>query len=82
MPRIASFPNARVTGENQLEGKSNHFIGNDPARWRTNIPRFGGVRYNQIYPGIDLLYYGAHPRQLEYDLIVSRSEETIRRNHK
>ena len=71
MKLIGANPNARSTGENQLEGKSNYFIGNDPKKWRTNIPRFGSVRYSRIYPGIDLLYYGTTARQLEYDLIVS-----------
>ncbi len=61
---------AKPTGEMQLPGKINYFIGNDPARWRTGIPTYANVRYQDIYPGIDLVYYGNH-RELEYDFVVA-----------
>jgi hypothetical protein len=62
--------NARVTGVGELEGKSNYFLGNDPAKWRTNVPTYSKVKYEAVYPGIDLVYYG-NQRQLEYDFIVA-----------
>src|SRR5687768_7546824 len=37
-----------------IEGVSNYLLGDDPGRWRTNVPHFGEVRYRQIYPGVDL----------------------------
>ncbi len=52
-----------------LPGISNYFIGNDPAKWRTNVPTYSRVRYASVYPGIDLIYYG-NQRQLEYDFVV------------
>ena len=48
---------------NELEGKVNYFIGNDPAKWRTDVPTFGRVRYAEVYPGMDVVYYG-NQRQL------------------
>jgi len=60
---------ARVTGEDQLGGKTNYFIGNDPKKWHTGISDFGKVRYSSVYPGVDVLYYGNHDR-LEHDFIV------------
>ena len=63
-------PNPRVVGLDELPGKSNYFIGNDPRKWRTNVPAFLRVKYQNVYPGIDLLYYG-NQRQLEYDFIVA-----------
>jgi hypothetical protein len=62
--------NARVVGLSELPGKSNHFIGNDPRKWRTNVPNYGKVKYEGVYPGIDLVYYG-NQRQLEYDFVVA-----------
>ena len=59
-----------ITGEEQLPGQSNYFIGNDPAQWRTNIPTFARVRYQQVYPGVDLIYYGRQGR-LENDFEVT-----------
>ena len=63
-------PAAKVTGVNELAGTSNYFIGNDPAKWRTDVPTYAKVKYEGIYSGIDLVYYG-NQRQLEYDFIVS-----------
>ncbi len=59
-----------VRGDEQLPGIVNYFLGNDPAKWRTNVPTFARVAYDDVYPGIDLVYYG-NPNQLEYDFVVS-----------
>jgi hypothetical protein len=61
---------AEPTGEVQLPGKSNYFVGNDPARWHRDIPQFARVRYPNVYPGIDVVYYGNQGR-LEYDFEVA-----------
>ncbi|HLB89170.1 MAG TPA: hypothetical protein VJK29_16055, partial [Terriglobales bacterium] len=61
---------ATVVGADQLPGKSNYFVGNDPAKWHRNVPQFARVRYENIYPGIDLIYYGKQGR-LEYDFEVA-----------
>lgn len=63
-------PSPRVTGEDQLPGKSNYLIGSDPQKWRTNVPTYARIKYEDLYPGIDLVYYG-NQRQLEYDFIVA-----------
>src|ERR1035437_9785652 len=60
---------AKVTGQDELSGTSNYFIGNDPAKWRTSVPTYAKVKYEGIYPGIDLVYYG-NQRQLEYDFVL------------
>src|SRR5262249_38847617 len=63
-------PNASVAGGAQLPGKSNYFIGNNPAKWHPAIPQFARVRYQSVYPGIDLVCYG-NQGQLEYDFEVA-----------
>jgi hypothetical protein len=55
-----------VTALHQLPGKSNYFIGNDPRKWRRNIPTYSEVLFGQVYPKIDLLYY-TNEKQLEFD---------------
>jgi len=47
------------------------YIGNDPKRWRTNVPQYARVRYEEIYPGIDLVYYGNQEGRVEHDFIVA-----------
>jgi hypothetical protein len=58
------------TGEEQLPGTVNYLLGNDPSRWRTDVPTFERVRYESVYDGIDLVYYG-NQQQLEYDFVVA-----------
>src|SRR5437660_4474733 len=61
---------AEVKGLDELPGKSNYFIGADPKKWRTNVPTYARVKYEGVYPGVDLVYYGNHKR-LEYDFVVA-----------
>jgi beta-propeller repeat-containing protein len=63
-------PTPNVSGRDALPGKANYFIGSNPAKWRTNVPTYAKVHYQNVYPGIDLLYYG-NKRQLEYDFVVA-----------
>jgi Beta-propeller repeat len=70
MNLVTANPGAAVEGVNPLEGKVNYLIGNDPARWRTNVPTFGRVHYREVYPGVDLVYFG-NQRRLEYDFVVA-----------
>src|SRR5580704_12810788 len=70
MKLLHANPAAKITGADELPGKSNHFIGNDPRKWRSNVPTYTKVKYDEIYSGIDLIYYG-NPRQLEYDFVVA-----------
>ena len=59
-----------ITGQERLQETSNYFIGNDPSKWRTRISKYAKVRYREVYPGIDLVFYG-NQRRLEYDFVVS-----------
>ena len=61
---------AQVTGVDELPGRSNYFIGNDPSKWRTGIPHYRRLRMAAVYPGIDLLFYG-NPQRLEYDFVAA-----------
>jgi hypothetical protein len=70
MKLVGADPRAKVTGLEELPGKSNYFIGNDPKKWRTNVPNYAKVKYANVYPGVDLVYYG-NQGKLEYDFVVS-----------
>jgi hypothetical protein len=63
-------PQAQISGDAALSGKINYLTGNDPAQWRSGIPTFAKVRVAEIYPGINLIYYG-NQQQLEYDFTVA-----------
>jgi hypothetical protein len=69
MRLVDANPHANVRGLDELPGKSNYFIGTDPKKWRTNVPTYAKVKYQGVFPGVDLVYHGSH-RQLEYDFVV------------
>ena len=70
MELIGSNPHARSMGMEELPGKSNYFIGKDASKWRTNVPTFSKVRFENVYPGVNLVYYG-NQKNLEHDFIVA-----------
>jgi len=67
---IGASTRANIQGDEELIGKVNYFVGNDPSRWLANIPTYAKVRYTGIFPGIDLVYYG-NRTQLEYDFVLA-----------
>ncbi|WP_374088676.1 SBBP repeat-containing protein [Methylomicrobium lacus] len=69
MKLVDANPEPIIEGQDVLPGKVNYLKGKDPKQWRTGASTYGKVRYQGVYPGIDLVYYGKQ-RQLEYDFIV------------
>lgn len=68
--KLAGARAVKAVGVEPLVSRSNYFLGNDPAKWRRNVPNYAKVKYEGVYPGIDLVYYG-NQRQLEYDFVVA-----------
>jgi hypothetical protein len=77
MEFVGANPEARIGGESRLPGVSNYFIGNDQSKWRRDVPTYARVRYEGVYPGVNLVYYGSPgaagtpDRSLEYDFEVA-----------
>jgi hypothetical protein len=67
---VGANPNPLAVGEIPQPGKANYFIGRDRSKWHTNVATYGKVHYKDVYPGIDLVYYG-NPSQLEYDFEIA-----------
>lgn len=70
MHLIGANKNAQVAGADQLPGTTNYLVGKDAHNWRTNVANYREVGYREVYPGIDLIYYG-NQRQLEYDFVIA-----------
>jgi hypothetical protein len=67
---LGASHDAKITASGRLPGTTSYFLGNDPQKWHSNIPNYARLRYHEIYPGIDLAYYGRQG-QLENDFIVA-----------
>lgn len=70
MSLIGANPKARVAHEGPQRGRSNYFLGNDRDKWVTDVPSFDRIRCSNVYPGVDLVYYG-NQQELEHDFILS-----------
>ena len=66
MRLVGSSEQTAITGDGTLQGHTNYLVGNDPEQWLRGLPNYSEVRYNQIYPGTDLLFYG-NGGSLEHD---------------
>jgi hypothetical protein len=60
----------KVVGRETLPGHINYLIGKNQSQWHTQVPTYGKVAYEGVYPGVDLVYYG-NQGQLEYDFVVA-----------
>ena len=67
---VGANPQPKVVGLDRLAGTSNDFIGSDPSQWHTHIANYGQVEYQDLYPGVDLVFHG-NQQQLEYDYVVA-----------
>jgi len=70
MRLVGADAGARIEGTHELPGRVSYFVGQDPVRWRRDIPTYAKVRYRDVWSGIDMVYYG-NPGQLEYDFVVA-----------
>jgi hypothetical protein len=75
---IGANPHPKISGEKLLPGKSNYFIGNDPTKWKRNVPHYGVVRYSDLYPGIDLIVHENATGATEYDLLTTPGADPSR----
>ncbi|HLY17757.1 MAG TPA: hypothetical protein VKR61_11070 [Bryobacteraceae bacterium] len=68
------FPGASrspvLTGGELQSAVSSYFVGHDPSKWVSGTPNYRRVRYRELYPGVDLVFYG-NQGQLEYDFVVA-----------
>ena len=63
---VGANPSARISGDAPLTGKINYFFGSNPNQWRAGVPSFSQVRVENLYPGVNVVYYG-NRQKLEYD---------------
>ena len=70
MKLLGGNSHSEAKGQDELSTKSHYFTGGDPARWRTGVPNYSRIRYQNVYPSIDVVYYGSQ-QSLEYDFVVA-----------
>lgn len=74
---VDANPAPVLEGAQELAATTHYFLGKREARWRRNVRSFGRVVYREIYPGIDLAFYGTR-RQFDYDFIIAAGADPRR----
>jgi photosystem II stability/assembly factor-like uncharacterized protein len=67
---VGGSPTATADALELQSGVTNYLIGNSPSEWRSDVRGYSKIEYHDVYPGIDVVYYGNHQR-LEYDFVVA-----------
>ena len=66
---VGADARAKATALEPFASKSNYFIGADRSAWRTGVAQYGRLKYAEVYPGVDVVYYG-NGGSLEHDFVV------------
>src|SRR5688572_6619348 len=77
MTLVGGNSRAEIDALEKTEGVSNYLVGADKTFWRTNIPNYRSIAVRDIYPGVDILYYG-NEQHLEYDFVVRPTADASR----
>ncbi|MHB9028618.1 MAG: DUF7948 domain-containing protein, partial [Candidatus Latescibacterota bacterium] len=69
--------NLTITGEDRLPWNNNYFLGNEPDKWRTDVPNYRAIRIKDVYDGVDMVYYG-NQNSIKYDFVVKPKKNPAR----
>lgn len=67
---LGANPTAKISGCESLAAKASYFVGSEASQWRAGVPLFGKVSVDEVYPGVQVIYYANQSAQLEYDFIL------------
>ena len=67
---LGANPSAKIAGRESLPAKANYFVGSEASQWRAGVPLFSKVSVEEVYPGMQVIYYANQSAQLEYDFVL------------
>jgi gliding motility-associated-like protein len=68
---LGANTNTAIKGFTPLEQYHNYYIGSDPERWASNVKKYEQIKYEHLYPGVDLLFYEEY-HTYKYEFIVKK----------
>jgi uncharacterized repeat protein (TIGR01451 family) len=69
MALVGANPSPHIVGRDATSAVSNYLVGSDRRSWRARVPHYAKVEYRDVYPGVNLIYYG-NQQQLEFDFVI------------
>lgn len=77
MKLVDASTKSQITGIDEQPGRSSYFTGNDSRQWISGVPAWSKVRYESVWPGIDLIWHG-NQRQIEHDFVIAAGADPAR----
>jgi hypothetical protein len=74
---VGSNAATRIRSFERAEGRSNYLLGSDPSRWIQGVPNYSRLKYEGVYPDIDLIFYG-NSDKLEHDFQLAAGADPSR----
>ena len=79
---VGANPSVGVSGKEEIQGYNNYYLGNDPARWSSLVPKYREVFYENLYDGIDLtLSQSASHLKYEFTVAPGATPSQIRMDY-
>ncbi len=72
---------AQVVPGDLQTGVSNYFSGSDSSKWITDVPQYGEITYDNVYPGINLVLHAASGQDAAPSSMTSWSTPALTRQH-
>jgi parallel beta-helix repeat protein len=69
MDLCGANPRAKAEGAGEFQSRSNYYRGGDKSSWLSAIPHYARVKYEESWPGIDMVYY-FRDHDVEFDFMV------------
>jgi hypothetical protein len=66
----------RIVASDVQPGTTNYLIGNDRSKWVTDVHTYGDVKIEEIYKGVDAVFYLDKDGAPRYDLVVHPGADT------
>lgn len=74
-----AVPHTSVTVGQPLHASASYLLGNDPAKWQTDLPLFGEANYSKVWPGVDMAFRGDGSKlKVEYTVAPGTEPSQIR----
>jgi Abnormal spindle-like microcephaly-assoc'd, ASPM-SPD-2-Hydin len=69
MTLVNARADVHIAASDKGAGESNYLLGDQPSTWKTHVPQYGRLTYGDVYPGVNLTFYGKDGR-VEHDFVV------------
>ena len=74
-----ALPSPQINGIHKKSYYHNYYLGNDPTRWKSEVPLYQSIEYQELYQGISLHYFEQdHLLKYEFEIAPHANPKQIK----